>query len=184
MSKNNREPKGTSGARKRGGKLKRSEIVTIRLDPKLRHLTELAARNERRTLSSFIERAVAEALTRVVLTNAGGVTTTIADAAEGLWDVDEADRFVRLAFQFPALLTHDEQVLWKLIRENGAVWRGRYDDDGRWVWYPGEDEIDWERLRATWPIFVAVAAGKADRSALPDWLRERPPVDFHRGGES
>ena len=35
-----------------GGKLSRSETVTVRLDPKLRYLAELAARIHRRTLSS------------------------------------------------------------------------------------------------------------------------------------
>ena len=38
-----------------GSKLNRTETVTIRLDPKLRYLTELAARKQRRTVSSFIE---------------------------------------------------------------------------------------------------------------------------------
>jgi len=50
-----------------GGKLNRSETVTIRLDPKLRYLTELAARQQRRTLSSFIEWAIDSALKDVVL---------------------------------------------------------------------------------------------------------------------
>jgi hypothetical protein len=36
--------------RKGGGKLSRSETVTVRLDPKLRYLAELAALKQRRTL--------------------------------------------------------------------------------------------------------------------------------------
>ena len=50
-----------------GGKLNRSETVTIRLDPKLRYLTELAARKHRRTVSSFIEWAIESMLDKVVL---------------------------------------------------------------------------------------------------------------------
>ena len=41
-----------------GGKLSRSETVTVRLDPKLRYLAELAARLHRRTLSSYVEWAI------------------------------------------------------------------------------------------------------------------------------
>ena len=41
-----------------GGKLARSETVTVRLDPKLRYLAELAARLHRCTLSSYIEWAI------------------------------------------------------------------------------------------------------------------------------
>lgn len=50
-----------------GGKLSRSEIVTVRLDPKLRFAVELAARKQRRTASSFIEWAVEEAIKRLPL---------------------------------------------------------------------------------------------------------------------
>ena len=47
-----------------GGKLARSEVVTVRLDPRLRYLANLVARKQRRTLSSFIEWAIEESLTR------------------------------------------------------------------------------------------------------------------------
>ena len=50
-----------------GGKLARSETVTVRLDPKLRYLAELAARKQRRTVSSFIEWAVEQSFSGVNL---------------------------------------------------------------------------------------------------------------------
>lgn len=43
-------------------KLNRSETVTVRLDPRMNYLTELAGRAQRRTKSSFIEWAVQKAL--------------------------------------------------------------------------------------------------------------------------
>ena len=43
-------------------KLNRSETVTVRLDPRLNYLAELAGRAQRRTKSSFIEWAVQEAV--------------------------------------------------------------------------------------------------------------------------
>jgi len=100
-----------------GGKLSRSETVTVRLDPKLRYLATLAARKQRRTLSSFIEWAVEEALKRVQIVEAPDPKTVI-DEGENLWDVDEPDRFVKLAQHFPELLTFEEQSLWKSIRED------------------------------------------------------------------
>jgi hypothetical protein len=84
-----------------------------------------------------------------------------------LWDVDDADRFVNLALKFPELLTHDEQVLWKLIRENGYLWRGKHDSQGEWVWRTSGDALIMERLRGHWDKFNAVANGDADRSTLP-----------------
>lgn len=43
-------------------KVRRSETVTVRLDPRMNYLAELAARSQRRTKSSFIEWAVQEAI--------------------------------------------------------------------------------------------------------------------------
>ena len=50
-----------------GGNLARSQVVTVRFDPKLKFAAEMAARQQRRTISSFIEWAVDEALTNVKL---------------------------------------------------------------------------------------------------------------------
>ena len=92
-----------------GGKLTRSETVTVRLDPKLRYLAELAALKHRRTLSSFVEWAIEDSLQRVKLREGTGYNsdtgTTVSDDAESLWDVDDADRFAKLALKYPELLT-------------------------------------------------------------------------------
>jgi len=134
-----------------GGKLSRSETVTVRLDPKLRYLAGLAARQHRRTLSSFIEWAIKESLDKVSLkSNNLSNNKSIADEAINLWDVDEPDRFIKLAFNNPDLLTHDEQVLWKLIQENGHLWHGYYDSNGKWKWQISRETINYKALREDW----------------------------------
>ena len=50
----------------------RSVTVTFRLDPRTRYLAEIAARKQRRSLSSFIEWAIHETLGKVTLVNAEG----------------------------------------------------------------------------------------------------------------
>ena len=138
-----------SPALKSGGRLSRSEVVTIRLDPKLRYLAELAARKQRRTLSSFIEWAIAQSLSEVEFTQ----NSSVADNAIALWDVDECDRFVKLALRDESLLNYEEQVLWKRLREEGRI---RSKD---------EEKLDWKNLRKLW----AQLAG-----APPDGLPGRP----------
>ena len=96
--------------------------MTIRLDAKLRYLTELAARKHRRTVSSFIEWAIQGALEKIVLREAKGDDRTVGNQSEILWDVDEPDRLAKLGLYYPELLTHDEQVLWKLVRECEWLW--------------------------------------------------------------
>ena len=156
-----------------GGKLSRSETVTVRLDPKLRYLAELAARKQRRTLSSFIEWAIEDALGRVYLDDQG---TSVSEVANTLWDVDESDRFARLALRFPDLLTHEEQVLWKLVRENGHLWKGKHDASGEWTWKTLEDNLVMDRLREYWLKFNDVANGVAASSTLPKWQKTKASV--------
>nr|WP_318227861.1 hypothetical protein [Paraburkholderia terrae] len=167
-----------------GPKTTRSEIVTIRLEPRLRHLAEVAARRQRRTLSSFVEWAIEEALAQVELQERIGIVEengqpsfnfrkiTVADDAESLWDVEEADRFVKLAGRYPELLTHEEQVLWKLIFES-SLWPGDFKTKLRDIIRhrdpatKQESALQFERLREHWTTFKAVAAGEMDSSALP-----------------
>ena len=108
-----------------GGKLSRSETVTVRLDPRLLYLAELAARSHRRTLSSYIEWVIAGSLDCQMVRPTGAAPSipeqSIANEAEYLWDVDEADRFAKLARRYPHLMSHDEQVRWKLISTTTAA---------------------------------------------------------------
>jgi hypothetical protein len=157
-----------------GGKLTRSETVTVRLDPKLRYLAELAARKHRRTLSSYIEWAIEKSLGTIVLDYEGeSREETLLNQASQLWDVDEADRVTCLALRYHDLLTHEEQVLWKLVCENGYLWRGNNDDRGDWCWNIREPNLIISRLRENWELFKKVAAGEEDKNVLPDWGKKK-----------
>ncbi|MGD0289464.1 MAG: hypothetical protein ABSC63_07420 [Candidatus Binataceae bacterium] len=164
-----------SGARVRigrGGKV-RSETVTVRLDPKLRYLADLAGRKQRRTLSSFIEWAIEEALKTVTIgehydDRGNNYTTSIGTAASELWDVDAPERFVKLAFRYPELLNHEEQLLWKLIRQHGFFWKGNRGEDGKWCFNPqSESSTSFRNLRECWDLVNKVARGEAPVSAIP-----------------
>lgn len=177
MANENPESKRKGG----GGKLSRSETVTVRLDPRLRYLAELAALKQRRTVSSFIEWAIEDSLGRVYLQEGGfnnDPGTSVADVATKLWDVDDADRFAKLALSYPDLLTHEEQKRWKLIRENGYLWKGNNGKNGdkEWTWQVEEDSLCFDRLRACWDDFCAVARGEASRDTLPTWADGKPVV--------
>lgn len=166
-----------------GGKLSRSETVTVRLDPKLRYLAELAARLHRRTLSSYIEWAIKASLDSEPLRPAGYTAEradgiTIGSEAESLWDVDDADRFAKLALRYPHLLTHEEQVRWKLIRENGYLWKGSFAGRPKeWTWSVNKDSFIYPRLREHWATFCAVAEGTIGQDRLPTWAKTDPAGD-------
>lgn len=158
-----------------GGKLSRSETVTVRLDPKLRYLAELAARLHRRTLSSYIEWSIKEALDSEALRSNEGIQDSIGTEAEFLWDVDDADRFAKLALRYPHLLTHEEQVRWKLIRENGYLWKGSYAGRRKeWSWTVDEASFIYPRLREHWAAFCRAADTGQGKDKLPTWVKTEP----------
>jgi uncharacterized protein (DUF1778 family) len=150
-----------------GSKLQRTETVTLRLDPRLRYLTELAARRQRRTVSSFIEWAIEHALSDVILGEDARGLVNVDLAAFLLWDPHEADRFAKLALYYPELLTYDEEVLWKLIWECEVLWHD--DFEARRGLPPKEKDarLLYLELRTHWEVLKKVAAGEADTNLLP-----------------
>lgn len=167
MAEDAKKPKG-------GGKLARSEITTVRLDPKLRYLAELAARKHRRTLSSYIEWAIEISLKSVVL-GAGGYTggddITVADEAGRLWDVDEAERFIKLAISYPELLSHEEQEMWKVLNDTDLLGPAKSRDGvGNLHWsYAQLDDVVFPTIRHMWTDFLV--AFKADAASRLDWVK-------------
>jgi hypothetical protein len=162
-----------------GAKLLRTETVTVRLSPKLRYLAEIAARTHRRTVSSFLEWAAEEAFHNVHLPDG----SSLADLADVLWDIDEGDRFAALASRYPGLLTHDELVLWKLIRDNPYFWRRiQTNKEGYWLWDHNERNLKFEALREWWETLQKVARGEQPRSALPE--RDEQPIADAEGRNS
>ena len=160
-------PRGTNSSRST-----RSETISMRLEPRLRYLAELAARKDRRTLSSFIETIIEAALDQVTLVDINGDVRTLGVVGPELWDVFAPDRFVKLALRFPGLLNHHEEIVWKLITENGYVWKGGFKGGTEhWVWAIQQSSLNWSRLREYWVIFNAVANGELPTSALPEWQR-------------
>ena len=110
-------------SKKGGGKLVRSETVTVRLDPKLRYLAELASRKQRRTLSSFIEWAIEQCLEDVAIQDVKkGERSTLSKLGDTLWDVGPQERFLKLALRSPELLNYKEERMWKFIDEWKALW--------------------------------------------------------------
>ena len=159
-----------------GSKLARSQVVTVRLDPKLRFAAELAARKQRRTVSSFIEWAIEKSLQNVILDLEGNIS--VQDVLPDIWDVDYPDRFAKLALRHPDLLTHDEQIIWKLICENGYLWKGSYNSHGEWSWRIAEGVLIFERVRENFETFEKVAKRELDKDELPTWPKKGKPKEI------
>lgn len=159
--------------KKNSNKMTRSEVIGVRLDPKLRLAAEIAAGKERRSLSSFIEWAVEGAVKKVEVSQEYDPTTdkmenmTAQEVVDTTWDVDESDRFVSRALRFSHLLTHEEQRIWKLICEHGAFWKGEFEENGYWTWRIVSRNLLKKRVRTYWSTVIAVAKGELSEQDLP-----------------
>ena len=97
----------------------RKEATNFRLEPIVKYTAEIAARVQRKNLTTFLEWSMSESFKKLTFDDGN----TIASQMDYLWDIDEADRFIKLAYTYPRLLTYDEQHLLKLINENFSVFK-------------------------------------------------------------
>jgi Protein of unknown function (DUF1778) len=98
---------------------RRSDVLNMRIDPKLKYLADVAASYKGKTLSEFIEDALRHALTSEAMLDdeATPGTAFVSKQAlpiwnEGLWDEDEATRLFNLAVFDPDLLRGARKKLW------------------------------------------------------------------------
>lgn len=164
---------------KGGGKLGRSETVTIRLDPKMNYLAELAARSQRRTKSSLIEAALTDAMNqiRVDVRPHANNQTTIAQIADQVWHVDEAERLRRLVYFAPHLMSYEEQKTWAVIEKNCTFWLGEWRNVGNefehYVYSPEVNNLYLRAVEEHWDTIKKIASGDLPAEAIPD-QRFRP----------
>ena len=159
-----------------GGNLTRSQVVTVRLDPKLKFAAELAARKQRRTISSFIEWAVEQAIGHIEIT-AGDTNNsgdTIQDALVRVWDVEKADRVAKLAIYYPQLLSYEEEQIWKIIRECGHFWEGGSKPDTNNS-YNLQKTLHFDRVRKQWEELKNIINGETSSEVLKSLPVDEPP---------
>ncbi len=101
-------------------KLPRSINVAVRLDARLKFASDLGARvHNNQTLSSFIEWALSRTVRELSIRS---TTKTVQNVVDEVWDIDPADRLIKLAFAYPQLLSYSEELIFKAIKGHPAFW--------------------------------------------------------------
>lgn len=98
------------------GRVAKTLVVPVRLDPVLKWAAELAAGKERRSLNSFVEWAVEQAVKRVAATQVHGVSGNMEDVsawfvANECWHVLPMQRLDALSNRYPGALTVKERAI-------------------------------------------------------------------------
>jgi len=100
---------------KRGSRMGKSETIQLRLNPLSKWALELAAGRERRSLSSFIEWATEKLIRELHGAFKQGRDISVWEVAEKCWHPDPIWRLVRLASDYPELLTFNDRAQWQAV---------------------------------------------------------------------
>ena len=102
--------------------------ITIRVTPRTKFVIDLLTRTQNRSVTAFFEDLVEQAEQREFGYDDAGIA---ADGTSGiirkslidvLWDVDDLCRLVNLASIAPRFMNYEEQVLWRVIRDEPRLW--------------------------------------------------------------
>ncbi len=100
----------------------RTEIVTARLNPKIKYGLDLLARLHRRSIAQTVEWAI----WLVIAGKNQPVANSLADIdvlLQALWSPSPSERLQRLAEQRPDLMTYEDELLWRAICRQPAYWQ-------------------------------------------------------------
>lgn len=164
--------------KKVGSRLRRTEAITVRLDAKMRFMVELAARYERRTVSSYVENVIESAVSVPAIAHPTRPDHKVSwiGAMDFVWDPLECDRIVRLAAMYPHLLNMDEELIWKLLTTTPEFWNNPETISDGVVSEFYIADIKWPLVREVWDLIKQVAFEEENRStlrtAIEEWNKE------------
>lgn len=157
-------------------KPRKSETLTIRLDPKTRFILEYLSRLKGQSITTVVERAIMKAADQETLPN---YKTSIPDGWQDFWDVSEGVRALKISKRSEFFPTYEEERRLAFCREHWPFFRSANDPDRYLNYYidvlwPRIDEF--VQMHDDYKATDYFAAGRAMQEALkaaklkaPEW---------------
>lgn len=142
---------------------RKSDALSIRIDPRLKYVLELAARVQRRAVTGVVEWAITEALADTKVTDKDGRQWPLMDASGLVWSDNELERLMGMWFNFPSLLTYEESRIVEVITRTHELWI-----DGVPMRYI---DLKWKDALEAWPKLkqqLEIAANRPTLAGLTD----------------
>ncbi|WP_438307615.1 hypothetical protein ACIZ1P_20755 [Pseudomonas guariconensis] len=96
---------------------KKTETLTLRLDPKMKFAIELLARDQKRTLAGVIEWSIQKSLSRTEVIT-GSETGNLQQLVDVVWSPDDLEKTIYLGLYAEHLLSYEEQCVWNVLKDN------------------------------------------------------------------
>lgn len=146
-------------------KEQRKDTLSLRIEPRIKYLIDIASRIQRRNVTNYVEQVLEDSLQNIEIDN--DMPLTKAD----LWDIYESDRFIKLAYSYPSLLSYDEHIIFKILNDNFEHFKKNADacifnnDRHKELFeknIPLPEFIDFKKVRNHWQALSDYAQGKGD----------------------
>ncbi|PLU84305.1 hypothetical protein CXG45_27180 [Pseudomonas plecoglossicida] len=118
---------------KEGSIPKKTETLTLRLDPKTKYAIELLARSQKRTLAGAIEWAVERSLSSQMVDTVHG-EQPLKTVVDETWYPDDLVGVATLGAHAPHLLNHHESCLWAVIKNTPVLYTELRDAQGKLIY--------------------------------------------------
>lgn len=131
-------------------KQKKTEALTLRLDPRMKFQIELLSRIWHQSITGVIETAVERVTSEMKVSKDGDLT--VARLAWQAWSPDDAEHLVRMAVLAPHLMTHEETCIWAAIEAADEDCFFRY-----WISEKGvikSARVRTKVIKRAWPLLM------------------------------
>jgi len=160
MAKN----KPNQGARK-------TETLTLRLDPKVKMMIEMISRIRRQSITGVVEAAIEEIafdLDAPFFHNNETSNWSLSSAVTEVWSTDESERFINMCYHLPTLLTYEEQRIWETIKASKVFFATDATIMETFWEIDGVGRIDRFNIRIWWSYLLEhVEEHKDSRTIVP-----------------
>lgn len=153
----------------------KKEVLSVRLDPKLKYQLEIATRLSNSSMTEFVSDAISKAIQVTPLeiddltieTEDGEVMffpqSTVRyfmEVSEKIWHPKEYGRLLKLSSCAPKALSYEEQKIINVLSSNKQLYIKDKTKDATF------DNINFDAIESNWEDIKAVARGEKDPSVL------------------
>lgn len=150
---------------------RKTETLTLRLDPKVKFMIELIARIRRQSITAVVEAAIEETafdLDAPFFSDGKAETLSLSLAVTEVWSTDESERFINQCYHMPSLLTYEEQRVWETILASPFLLAGESTVMDTFWEIEGFGRLDRFKIRRFWSnLLEHVEANKESRTITP-----------------